>query len=271
MSAVNEMYRNVGSFGTQTIKDKSGNIIDVVSGREQKAAMTAEALGLDPEKVRKLMESGNWKMYQRGQQAQAVSDGAMQMFGEGQYARMRGDTRAMRRWNRLGIKGVRRAAEYMRTAEDLNGEKLYDEDVIEGLKDAGGSVRDLKFSGAYADTSDMSEGEAESVAKWLEKQGGKRPEGMSDRDFIEKNMTKRQKRLYAAQHKAEYISGQLTKDQKEMQDDEEVKGANVIELGPQAKKFFRLENGKAAYNAGAPKAFSIDPSLATYGVPPRGW
>jgi hypothetical protein len=270
MSAVNEMYNNVGTFGTQTVRDKQGNVIDIVSGREQKAAMTAEALGLDPEKVRSLMESGDWKKYQLGQKAQAVADGSMDAFGEGQYARMRGSTKAMRNFNRMGIKGTKKAAEYMRTAEDIDGEKLYDEDVIEGLKSAGGAVKDMKFDGAYADASDMSGGEQESVAKWLEKQGAKKPEGMSDKEFIEQNMSKRQKKLYAAQHKAEYISGQLTKDQKKMQDDEEIKAGNVIELGPHARKFFQIQDGQSAYRAGGPKTYSIDPSLATGGVNPRG-
>jgi hypothetical protein len=241
LNAINEMWGNVGSFPQRVIRDDQGNVLQVLDGKDQKAAMVGEALGIDAQAVQRLRDRGLWGKFKNGLNVESLGQGAVDSFQTGNKAMKNDNMSAYRRWTRQGTKSVKSGIRAMGNAVDQEGEKLYDDDEIEAVRTAGSAIKGLDLSEGDLNITD---GEAGSVASWLENAGFKAERGdLSDKEFVRKMMEKnpRLKAKYRREHQAEALQKAETKATKEAQEGKDQSGGdNIIELGPQAKRYFQL-------------------------------
>lgn len=252
LNAVNEMWGNVGSFPQRVIRDDQGNVLQVLDGKTQKAAMVGEALGVDAQSVQRLMDKKLWGKFKNGLNVESLGQGGMNSFNMATKATENDNMSAYRKWVREGTKSTKAGIKAMSGAVDSEGNALYDDDEIEAVKNAGGAIKGLDLS---EDDLNITDGEAGSIATWLENKGFEGQRGnLGDKDFVRKMMEKnpRLKARYRREHQAEALQAAETKATKEAQEGKDQSGGdNVIELGPQAKKYFQLVDPAYAAKMGA--------------------
>ena len=164
LNAVNEMWGNVGAFPQKVIRDNQGNVLQVLDGKDQKAAMVGEALGVDAQAVKRLRDKKLWGKYKNGLNVESLGQGSADSFNKAADATENDNMSAYRKWVREGSKSTKAGIKAMSGAVDVEGEKLYDDEEIETVKNAGSAIKGLDLS---EDDLNITDCEARSVATWL--------------------------------------------------------------------------------------------------------